>query len=281
MFGDFPVELLRETFGYVSPYCHVRKRGQLTSFIPDSPTLSTQRTMPRFENFVLRSYTVPLSRSGTWYPMRGKRAWGNGRSCWSGLNVWCLRYVKTLKIGAIEGRMVAIFYCLISRLQDHSLVHFEWDSDRAPLNSQLAYIWDHKWNIQSIDIIDMMVVKAVRPWKSIKFPQKYVHISLEWPRQEDHEGFLEKLDLSCMNSLRVKWAFSRLPSSISTNLIQITNLKLHDIVFFDENFELDSFASLLTLGLYRCMGAASILSNFKNPKILYWMLSMLAHTWFS
>lgn len=64
--------------------------------------------------------------------------------------------------------------------------------------------------------------------------QIYVHISLEWPRKEDHEGFLEKLDLSCMNSLRVKWAFSRLPSSISTNLIQITNLQLHDILFFDE-----------------------------------------------
>lgn len=84
-----------------------------------------------------------------------------------------LRYVKTLKIGAIEGRMVAIFDCLISRLQDHSLVNFEWDSDRAPLNSQLAYIWDRQWNIQSIDIIDMMVVKAVRPWKSLKFTSIY------------------------------------------------------------------------------------------------------------
>ena len=55
-----------------------------------------------------------------------------------------LRFVKTLKVGPIRGKTVALFDHLMSRFQDHSLVNFEWDPDEPPLNSQLRYIWDHQ-----------------------------------------------------------------------------------------------------------------------------------------
>ncbi len=177
-----------------------------------------------------------------------------------------LKFVKTLKVGPIEGKMIELFDRLISRLQDHSLVNFEWDAGAPPLNSQLAYIWGHQSNIRSIDLIDVTdAVKAVQPWKDLKFPQKYENISLNTPLEED---FVAKLDLSCMRTLTVEWIdFEELPSSISDHMIHITNLKLHSITFFGVGFELDQIASLVSLGLYGCDDTALVLSNFKNPKL--------------
>lgn len=179
-----------------------------------------------------------------------------------------LRFVKTLKVGPIRGKMVALFDRLMSRFQDHSLVNFEWDPDEPPLNSQLRYIWDHQWNIQSIDLTKMTdAVQAVQPCRlsSLRFPQKYVHLSLSLPLEED---LSKKLDLAYMTALTVMWnAGERLPSCISANIIHVTNLQLHNIWFPTEELELDHFTSLISLKLYRCAGSGSILSNFKNPKL--------------
>ena len=52
-----------------------------------------------------------------------------------------------------------------------------------PLDSQLAYIWDHQWNIQSIDLNEMSLSDAFRaicPRKGLKFPQKIVHIYIAY-----------------------------------------------------------------------------------------------------
>lgn len=90
-------------------------------------------------------------------------------------------------------------------------------------------------------------------------------MSLDWPSEEN---FLERLDLSFMRELTVRWTFwHKLPSCVFASLIQITNLQLHWIRLFDSELELDRFSSLLSLGFYRCQGASSILSKFRNPKL--------------
>ena len=55
-----------------------------------------------------------------------------------------LRFVKTLKVGPITGKMVTLFDHLIFKLQDHSLTNFEWDEYGPPFNPQLVYVWDHQ-----------------------------------------------------------------------------------------------------------------------------------------
>ena len=177
-----------------------------------------------------------------------------------------LRFVKTLKVGPIRGKTVALFDHLMTRLQDHSLVNFEWDPDEPPLNSQLRYIWGHQWNIQSIDLTEITnAVQTVQPCEGHRFPQKYVHLSLSLPLEED---LSKKLDLAYMTALTVIWNDDeRLPSWISAHMIHITNLQLHDIWFSAGDLKLDQITSLISLGLYRCGESGSILSNFKNPKL--------------
>lgn len=180
-----------------------------------------------------------------------------------------LRYVQTLKVGPIKGRMVKLFDRLISQLQDNSLLNFEWDPEEPPPNSQLVYLWQHQWNIQSIDLIEgMHAFRRVRLREGLQFPQKYVHLSIdEWLYEEDDDVF-EKLDLSCLTSLKVTdfWT-ERLPTCISASLTHITNLQLHDICFGKTDLELDHFTSLRSLGLYHCLGASSLLSNFRYPNL--------------
>lgn len=92
-----------------------------------------------------------------------------------------LRFVKKLKVGPIKGKMISLFDRLIFRLPDHSLLNFEWDAGVLPLNSQLAYIWDHQSNIISINLSDVIdAVKVISPCKNLKFPQKYENLSLEF-----------------------------------------------------------------------------------------------------
>ena len=177
-----------------------------------------------------------------------------------------LRFVKTLKVGPIRGKTVAFFDRLMRQFQDHSLVNFEWDPDEPPSNSQLRYIWDHQWNIQSIDLTTIInAIQTVQPCEGLRFPQKYVHLSLSLPLEED---LSKKLDLIYMTALKVNWTDGeRLPSCISTHIIHITNLQLYNIFYSAEDLGLDHFTSLVSLGLYRYAGSGSILSNFKNPKL--------------
>ena len=182
-----------------------------------------------------------------------------------------LRFVKTLKVGLIKGKMVALFDRLISRLQDHSLVDFEWDAVGPPLNSQLLYIWDHQWSIQSGDFTNITnAVQTVQLCEGLRFPQKYAHLSLILPLKK---SLSKRIDLTHMTALTViSEGGGRfcLPSCISANTIHITNLQLH-YVFFSAfsapNLELDQITSLVTLGIHRCAGSGSILSKFKNPKL--------------
>lgn len=177
-----------------------------------------------------------------------------------------LRFVKRLKVGPIKGKMFPLFDRLIFRLPDHSLLDFEWDADAPPLNSQLAYIWDHQSNIRSIDLTDVMdVIKVIQPRGNLKFAQKYENMSLAFPLDE---AFLARLDLSCMRTLTMDRVFDeQLPSPISDHLVYITNLQLHSVDFVEGELELDQIASLVSLGLYGCDGTITLLSNFKNPKL--------------
>ena len=181
-----------------------------------------------------------------------------------------LRFVKTLKVGPIRGKTVALFDHLMSRFQDHSLVNFEWDPDEPPLNSQLRYIWDHQWNIHSINLTKITnAIQTVQPCEGLRFPQKYVNLSLNLPLEED---LSKKLDLAYMRALTVMWNDDEsLPSCISSHLIHITNLQLHDIWDSEGLLELDQFTSLISLGLFRC-AESSILSNFKNPKLKHFQI---------
>lgn len=166
----------------------------------------------------------------------------------------------------MKPEMVELFDRLISRLRDHSLLDFKWDTGEPPLNSQQVYIWDHQWNIQSIHLTEGAgTVKSIQPWKGPKFPQKYVHISLELPIEDD---ILAKLDLSCLRALKVRsYCRSGLPLCISANMIHITNLELHHISFFEMDTQLDRISSLVSLGIYFCAGTSSVLSNFTKPNL--------------
>lgn len=177
-----------------------------------------------------------------------------------------LRFVKTLKVGPIKGEMVNHFHTLISRLKDHSLLNFQWDIHEPPLNSQLAYLWNHQRNIQSIDLVDIMdTIRTIQPEKNVKFPQKYVHVAMEWPRDQFS---LKKFDLSSIKALTVRMDFwGELNSYIFGALAQITNLELHHIHLRHSNLELDWFPYLLRLGFYHCMGTGSVLSSFKHPHV--------------
>lgn len=177
-----------------------------------------------------------------------------------------LRFVKTLKIGPMKPEMVEHFGRLISRLRDHSLVDFKWDAGEPPLDSQLVYIWDHQWNIQSIHLIEVAgTIESIQPWKGLKFPQKYVNISLELPLEDN---ILAKLDLSCLRALTVRsYCSSGLPSCFSAHMVHITNLELHYVSFFEMDIQLDRFSSLVSLGIYFCAGTSSVLSNFTNPNL--------------
>lgn len=178
-----------------------------------------------------------------------------------------LRFVKTLKIGPIKGEMISLLDRLIFRLPDHSLLNFEWDAGAPPLSSQLAYIWDHQSNIRSIDLVGVTdFIRVIQPSKSFKLPQKYENISLVLPVDE---AFLARLDLSCMRTLRIDgFAFpQQLSSLISDHLVHITNLQLHSIIFIEMELELDQIASLVSLGLYGCVGTNELLSDFKDPKL--------------
>ena len=187
-----------------------------------------------------------------------------------------LRFVKTLKVGPIRGKTVVIFDHLMSRFQDHSLVNFEWDPDEPPLNSQLRYIWDHQWNIQSIDLTKITnAIQTVQPYEGLKFPQKYVHLSLSLPLEEDVS---KKLDLAYMTGLTVIWnEEERLPPCISTHMIHITNLQLYNIWSSAGDLKLDQITSLISLGLFRCVDSSSLLSNFKNPKLKHFHIEFDWH----
>ncbi|MCJ1344273.1 hypothetical protein MMC31_002476 [Peltigera leucophlebia] len=251
MFGNIPVELLIDIVGYIHQPSH------LYALCLVSKNLSSVATQFLYRDLVL---DIPCDESAR----DAKLDLVQAVSMCDGL-----RYVRSLKVGPLEGRMVAIFDHLISRLQDHSLVYFGWDCDNPPLDSQLSYIWEHQRNIQSIDFMDMTnVVSAARAWKDDKLPQKYVHLSMDWPLPipRDSEDFLEKLDLSCISSLAVGWYFwTKLPPSLSANSNQITNLKLYDLCL--DGLVLDQFASLLRLELYRCSGLAFAFSTFEYPKL--------------
>ncbi len=176
-----------------------------------------------------------------------------------------LSFVKTLKIGPIKEKMLSRFDRLIFRLPDDSLLNFEWDAAAPPLNSQLAYIWDHQSNIRSINLTNITDVMEVIQPKNLKFPQKYENVSLVLPMDE---AFLATLDLSCMRTLTMDWfAFNELPLPISDHLVHITNLQLQSIIFLKGDLELDHIASLVSLGLYGCGGTMELLSDFKNPKL--------------
>lgn len=179
-----------------------------------------------------------------------------------------LRFVKRLKVGPIKGKMISLFDRLIFRLPDHSLLDFEWDAGAPPLNSQLAYSWDHQLTIRSINLGIEVIddVNGFQPWKNLKFPQKYENIFLAFPLDE---AFLARLDMSCMRTLTMDWFdfYDLLPSPISDHLVHITNLQLHSVIFIGGELELDQIASLVSLGLYGCHGAFTVLSNFKNPKL--------------
>lgn len=177
-----------------------------------------------------------------------------------------LRFVKTLRIGPMKPEMIELFDRLISRLRDHSLVDFKWDIDDPPLNSQLVYIWDHQWNIQSIYLTrGAVTVKSIQPWKGLKFPQKYVHISLDLPLEDT---ILAKLDLSCLRTLTVgSYCRNGLPLCISANMVHITNLELHYVSFYEMDIQLDRMSSLVSLKIHFCVGTSSVLSNFRNPNL--------------
>lgn len=123
-----------------------------------------------------------------------------------------LKFVKILKIERLCGRytpfkgrfvreILALFDHLITRLQDHSLLEFKWCPDNPPLDSQVTYIWEHQWNIQSFDLYSLNYSDQLDQWwKDLMFPQKYIDITLPAPLKAD---FLAKFDLSCMRSLTV------------------------------------------------------------------------------
>lgn len=115
MLENLPAELLRETIGHVSLCCHERKIRQLNDSIPNSPTISPQN--------VMSSKTVPSIATQFLYR----------NLVLDNLNEECaqkekldvvkadgLRFVKTLKVGPITGKMVTLFDHLIFKLQDHS-----------------------------------------------------------------------------------------------------------------------------------------------------------------
>lgn len=183
-----------------------------------------------------------------------------------------LRFVKTLQIGRLSGKMVAFFGRLISRLQDHSLLSFKWSQGCPPLDSQLLYIWEHQLNIQYIDFGQLHNVKWTRPWKVLKFPQKYVEVSITLPLEDD---FLARFDLSCMRSLKIfmHLRVERIPSCISANMVHITNLQLW-FVPLAIDIQLDRISDLMSLGIYSCDGTSSILSNFRNPKLKEFRLEL-------
>ena len=182
-----------------------------------------------------------------------------------------LRFVKTLKVGPIKGKMFALFDRLISRLQDHSLVNFEWDARWPPPDSQLLYIWAHQWNIQSVDLTN--IIQIVQLHEGLRFPQKYVHLSLILPLK--HNKVLSKrIDLTHMTALTVIWEdVVRLPSHISDNMIHLTNLQLYHIPLRAPDLELDQITSLVTLGIHRCADSGSILSEFKTRNWSIFILS--------
>lgn len=190
-----------------------------------------------------------------------------------------LKFVKTFEIGPLGGlsigplmrKILALFDHLISRLQDHSLLDFKWDACYPPLDSQLTYIWEHQWNIQSIDLSRLTyAVQLAQLRKDLKFPQKYVDITLPTPLDD---RFLAKLDLSCMRSLTVKSSprtnefSSCISSCISAHIDFITKLQLYNICFWETDIQLDQLTSLVSLGMYNCPGISLILSNFTNPKL--------------
>ncbi|MCJ1344141.1 hypothetical protein MMC31_002344 [Peltigera leucophlebia] len=243
MFGNLPVELLREIVG------HIHRPSHLQTLCLVSKAMSSIATQFLYRDLVLDHASDKYAQEEMLDVVKSDG----------------LRFVKTLRVGPMMPILVAPFNHVIAKLQDHSLINFEWDSFLPPLDSQLAFIWDHQWNIQSIDLGEMSLsdaFKAICPRKSLKFPQKFVHMSLSWPHEED---LLEKFDLSVMRELTVRGnLWDNLPSCVSANL---ANLQLHWTSLFGSKLELDQFTSLLSLGLYRCRGAGSILSKFKNPKL--------------
>lgn len=268
MLDSFPVELLREIIAYVGSFHHEEKENtdwvnlyqihqpsHLKNLCLVSKTVSSIATQLLYRDLVL---DIPPGKNDRKKILNVVEAVSKCDA---------LRYVQKLKVGPIQGRMFTLFDRLMSRLQDDSLINFEWDAEAPPLNLQVVYLWEHQRTIKSIDLIEVMdAFRAIQLWKGLKFPQKYVHLSLdEWPPEDD---VLEKLDLSCLTSLKVRdnWAV-KLPSCISANLMHITNLQLFSIYFLDTDLELDRFTSLLSLGLYHCLGVSSILSNFRYPKL--------------
>lgn len=114
-------------------------------------------------------------------------------------------------------------------------------------------------------------VETVQPCEGPRFPQKYVHLSLSLPLEED---LSKKLDLAYMTALTVTWNDGEnLPSCISAHMSHITSLQLHT---YDpsspENLDLDNFTSLVSLGLYHCGASSALLSNFKNPKLKHFRI---------
>lgn len=177
-----------------------------------------------------------------------------------------LKFVKTLKIGPIKDDMINLFGLLISRLKDHSLLSFEWDTNNPPIPAQLRYLWDHQWNIESIDLSELKdTIETIQPRKNQKSHQKFVHISFEWPGDQFS---LQKLDLSSLEAMTVKMDFwGNLPSYMSDTLIQITKLDIQNIHLDYSSLDLNCFPSLLRLEFYHCMGTGSVLSNFQNPHL--------------
>lgn len=162
--------------------------------------------------------------------------------------------------------MINHFDLLISRLEDHSLLGFEWDTNNPPIPAQLAYLWNHQWNIESIDLLELNdTIETIELRGNQKFHQNFIHVSFEWP---GNQLSLQKLDLSSLKAMTVKMDFwGNLPSYLSDTLIQITKLDIHHIHLDYSNLELDWFPSLLRLEFYHCVGTGSVLSNFENPHL--------------
>lgn len=225
MFGNLPLELLTITIGYVSLFfCHetwedgdLKKRfTRFTNHLTSKPYVLFQRPclVSPHASFIVIWSCIPYDKDGCEKKLDKFEAVSKCEG---------LKYFKTLKVGPIKGKIVAIFDRLIFRLQDQSLVNFEWNAVEPPLSSQLLHIWDHQRNIQSIDLTNTTnTVKAVRPWEGPRFPQKYVHISLKLPLQE---LVVQKVDLSSMRVLAImQSAGEMIPTYLSANLAHLTNL---------------------------------------------------------
>lgn len=118
-------------------------------------------------------------------------------------------------------------------------------------------------------------MKLRKPWKGIKFPQKYIDMSHGLPLDDD---FLVRFDLSWLRSLHLDIEYNdakKLPSCISASMVHITNFWLRNVPLAMD-IQLDRLSALVSLDI--CCGhksRTSILLNFTNPKLKEFRLYFL------